>query len=317
MERADQARYPAAARRGGTPLPGPREGNGATMAWQQARTLYFTGKGGAGKSFVSSRLAREAARRGVNTAVVELVDDHRKTRSDAIARSAWIHPRVVDQAVALEHLLTRLVRLRFVSRRLLDSRTFSALAAAAPGVRDLAYLCYVYDLAAGRLERAFDLVLVNGLASGHSGALLETPARLSDLSLLGPAAHVVGAVGDWIADGSRFRVAIVTLAEELGVNETEELHQRLAQANVTVAPTVVNGVYPPRLTEEQLAWVRERKASSDAELYMRRRARQLRLAEQAVSPGGPIARTPYCFAPSPVESRAYRDVFDRLASEWT
>ncbi|RMF23260.1 MAG: hypothetical protein D6760_05715 [Deltaproteobacteria bacterium] len=284
---------------------------------RRTRTLYVTGKGGAGKSFITALLAREAARRGVRTAVVELVDEQPSPEDTEPPKSAWLRRIVLDQRAALAHLLTRLLRLPVVARRLLDSRTFSAVSAAAPGVKEIVYLSYLRDLACGRTPHCVDLVLVNGLASGHSRALLLAPERIGRLVPLGPVSSVVGETASFVTDEARFRVAVVTTPEELAVSETEELHDVLAQAGVPVTATVVNGVYPPRLTVEQLKWVRDHDASSDAMLYMNRRARQLALAERVASPAGQPLLLPYFFGSSPLEARTRGRLYEALVGGWS
>jgi len=284
---------------------------------RHTRTLYVTGKGGAGKSFVTALLAREAARRGVRTAVVELVDERPSPEDAEPPKSAWVRRIVLDQRAALGHLLTRLLRLPFVTRRLLDSRTFSAVSAAAPGVKEIVYVSYLRDLAFGRTPHQADLVLVNGLASGHSRALLSAPERTRRLIALGPVTGVVEDAASFVTDADRFRVTVVTTPEELAVSETEELHDALADAHVPVTATVVNGVYPPRLTADQLAWVRKHEASSDAMLYMNRRARQLALAERVASPAGEPLLLPFFFGSSPLEARTRGRLYEALVGGWS
>ena len=109
----------------------------------------------------------------------------------------------------------------------------------------------------------------------------------------------------------------LTTPEELAVSETEELHDALAEAHIPVTATVVNGVYPPRLTVEQLEWVRKHEASSDAMLYMSRRARQLALAEQVASPAGEPLLLPYFFGSSPLEARTRGRLYEALVGGWS
>ena len=267
-----------------------------------ARVLYVTGKGGVGKSFVAAELAHAAASRGLETALVDVAG-----QAFAVAEpSGDAGPRVdritLDPRTALRHLLTRLLRFGFLSNRLMDSRTFSAVAAAAPGLRDLVYLSYVRDLADGRIGHRFDLVVVNGVASGHTIAMLEAPARVAELVAMGPAASIARATRELVADARRFRVAVVTLPEELCVTETGELHAALARLAVAITPTVINGVYPRRAAEGQARWLEENRVSQDAALYLARRRRQLAFVEHVASPGGKPVIFPYRFDGEPTSS---------------
>jgi hypothetical protein len=262
-------------------------------ARRYARTVYVTGKGGAGKSLVATELAIEALARGRRVALVDTVDrTHPTTGFDRLPPKIE-HVRL-DPRDALRALLARLLRMRFLSDRLMDSRTFSAVAAAAPGLSDLVVLDAVREVAAGRAAGRFDLVIVNAAASGHSIAMLEAPRRIADLVTRGPVAAVARDARDFTLD-DRFRVAVVALAEELAVAETNELHRDLGRLGVAVTPTVVNGVYCARSTAEQADWMRVHAGFDDARLYLSRRDRQLGLASAVASPAGAPVLVPYLF----------------------
>ncbi len=203
----------------------------------------------------------------------------------------------LDERAALGQMVTRLLRVRFLAARLMDSRTFSAVAAAAPGVRELVYLSYIFDVARGRIaptgnRRAAppDIVFVDGFATGHTIELLSSPYTSAELIPIGPAARIARDIGQAARDADGFRVVSVTLPEELAATETAELQDALGEIGVRIAATVVNRVYPDRFehcvdgAEAALGWLHSRRAagepgSSDALLYERRRVRQSRIVE--------------------------------------
>jgi len=280
------------------------------------RTLFVTGKGGAGKSLVAGALAQEAARHGLRVALVDAVDPEDLTDRSGARTGPKVEKAVLEPRAALRHLLARLLRFSFLSDRLMDSRTFSAVAAAAPGLSDLVRLDYLREMAHGRVRGRFDLLVVNAPASGHGVGLLEAPRKIADVLPVGPAAAVARAARDFTIDSTSFRVVVVALPEELSVAETSELHAELKRLRVDVSPTVVNGVYPQRAGLEQTEWLRRHPGSSDARLYIARRDRQLALLADMASPRGALVVLPYLFRGVTVASADRARLFDAVATGW-
>jgi anion-transporting ArsA/GET3 family ATPase len=280
------------------------------MAARSAPTLFVTGKGGAGKSSVAQALALEAARRGMRVGLVEALDgDQRRCAPSTVG---GIDHLVLDPRHALRHLLARLLRFGFLSDRLMDSRTFSAVAAAAPGLYDLVRLDYLRELAEGRARASFDLLVIDAPASGHGIGLLEAPHLVSELAAIGPARTVAHAARAFISQNPAFRAVVVALPEELSVAETAETHAALSRLHVSVTATVVNGVYPQRASEPQAAWLRRHEGSTDARLYLERRERQIDLADGIASPGGPRVVLPYAFAGEAIAASERSRLFEVL-----
>lgn len=282
-----------------------------------ACTLFVTGKGGAGKSLVAGALAQEGARRGLRVALVDAVDPEDLTDLSGPRTGRAIEFLSLEPRSALRHLLTRLLRFGFLSDRLMDSRTFSAVAAAAPGLYDLVRLDYLRELAEGRVRGRYDLLVVNAPASGHGVGFLEAPRLVGDVVPLGPAATVARAARAFTTAGPRFRAVVVALPEELSLAETRDLHAELQRLGVAVTPTVVNGVYPARASAEQAAWLLSNPGSSDARLYIARRERQLGLLEAMASPAGPALTLPYSFKGVAVAAADRARLFDVVAGDLT
>ena len=115
-----------------------------------ARVLFVTGKGGVGKTTVAGLLAKAA---GIGGRPARLIDTCGRSDDGS------------DDRAVVEALITRLVGLRAVSRRMLDSRSFQALLAAIPGLVDVARLDAIRRLS--KKER----VVVDGPASGQAAAM--------------------------------------------------------------------------------------------------------------------------------------------------
>lgn len=279
------------------------------MSAGRARILFVSGKGGTGKSFVAEALARAAASRGLEVALVRVRGQAadadgvagRATHGDAAGArlggtaASRLEEVVFDERLTLEKFLVRVLRLGFVARRLLDSRTFSAVAAATPGLRDLVTLTAITALASPSRRPRLDLIVVDAPATGHSVPLLTAPTRVLDIAPLGPVAREARAARRLVADHTRFLPLIVTTPEELAVTEALTLYDDLLRAGVPAPRIAVNGLWPEHLEPRFADWLTASAASSDALLHWKRRRRQLDLIAMLEGRVGPCAALPFSF----------------------
>jgi anion-transporting ArsA/GET3 family ATPase len=232
------------------------------------RLLFVSGKGGVGKSVITATLALYAFRRRKRVLVVEL-SPYGKLREllggpPPSAEPAEIQPRLeivrIEPRRALEDFLQTILPVRMLRQRLLASHSFSILTAAAPGIEEflaLAKIAELEGLTSGLRRRPrYDLVLVDAPATGHSLSLLSTARTLMEMMPIGPIGKMASRVNERLADPRRTAAVIVTIPEEMAVNETIEIRSGLAQSGaVAVGPLVVNAMWPERFTAEEIRWL--------------------------------------------------------------
>ena len=117
---------------------------------------------------------------------------------------------------------------------------------AAPSFNELVVWSAVYHYVCGTHPRAkmnFDHVVVDMPASGHAVTMLESrkeSLKSLDLATLQSVLELVSL----FTDPKRTAMVVVTLRDELPVNETIQLRQRLAdEVNVNVTHVVLNQVF--------------------------------------------------------------------------
>ncbi len=281
----------------------------------RATILFVTGKGGSGKSWISAGLAREAAARGLRSARVRVTAPSEADHQPGAGSSRGFEDIVVREREALADFLHEVIPLGFVARRLLDSETFSAVAAAAPGLRDLVALATVARLGQG--SDAFDLVVVDAPASGHSVPMVTAPARVGEVVSFGRIARLVEDLDRLVRDNDRFRVLVVTTPEELSVIEAIDLSEELTAAGAPPARVVVNGLWPAYLDGVCARWLRRSGASGDALLHLGRRERQESLVARLQARVGPTSTIAQHFGEPEARERRREiaELFDELTAQ--
>lgn len=235
-----------------------------TLPLFERRLIIVTGKGGVGKTAVAMAAAVAAAIAGRRTLLVELTDTGTLGERLGLSHPLGREPRRIraklsacrlDAREALEDFIQGLMPIRLFARRLLNSWSFRTVAAAAPGIDEFLAL---YRLSRWERERGrggrrprYDLVIVDALATGHSIPLLTAPETFLRMVPVGPFAELARELRDLIQDARRTAVAVVTLPEEMAVNEAIELYQHLNGLGLPLTAPIVNGVLPRRFSPEE------------------------------------------------------------------
>jgi anion-transporting ArsA/GET3 family ATPase len=239
------------------------------------RLLFVSGKGGAGKTVVAAAVALYASRQRRRVLLVELSPYgriHELLGAPVPGPEPMeIQPRLelvrIEPRRALEEFLQGILPVRALRRRLLASHAFSIFTAAAPGIEEFLVLTEIAHFEAMRgglrRRRRYDLLVVDAPATGHSLPLLSTARTLIEMMPIGPIGRAAGEVNRLLGDPRRTAAVIVTLAEEMAVNETLEIVGGLSRSRVVaLGPLLVNAVWPQRFTAEEAQWLT--RAGADA-----------------------------------------------------
>jgi anion-transporting ArsA/GET3 family ATPase len=220
---------------------------------RQSRVLVVAGKGGVGKTTVTAALARMAAHAGLSVLIVELEGkggvmaafgrkgslDYEETLLHDGAGEVRARRITPDDAL-LEYLADH--GMKRISKRLVSSGALDVVATAIPGIRDILVLGKVKSLERGEVA---DLILVDAPATGHAMTFLSSARGLLDAARAGPVRAQAADVVELLTDPARSQVALVTLPEEMPVNEVVEAAYTLEdRIGVTLGPVVVNGCLP-------------------------------------------------------------------------
>ena len=214
------------------------------------KLLFVTGKGGVGKSTIAAALGVLGAQLGKRTLVGEV--DAKGNLSDFFeTKPTGYEPREVQPNLfamsmsteaSLKEYLTIQLRIPLLARLGVLARTFDFVANAAPGVKEIVTVGkFVWEVDRG----TYDLIVVDAAATGHIVGQLSAPQAINELIQMGPVREQTGWMLDILNDPARTGVVIVAAPEEMPVNETIELSERLREAtDVDLAAVIVNRVLP-------------------------------------------------------------------------
>jgi anion-transporting ArsA/GET3 family ATPase len=232
----------------------------------EKRLVFVTGKGGVGKSTISIAMGLAAAKAGKRTIVCEVASQENASRVFRKGEVGFNEVKVTDNLWAIsidpdesmrEYLLLQL-KVRAMRDLLVRSRVFNYLAAATPGLKELVTIGKVWELAQPERKvkkgREYDLVIVDAPATGHGVGFLQTPRTFAGIARVGPMHTQANELDRYITDHGTTGVAIVSLPEEMPVNETASLEATLTEeVGVEVNRVYMNAMYPERFDGEEAA----------------------------------------------------------------
>jgi anion-transporting ArsA/GET3 family ATPase len=274
------------------------------------RLVVVTGKGGTGKTTVAAALGLMAARAGKRAVVCEVAEQERLAALFGVAplgpEERELAPGLSGVSIDPERAKSEWLRHQLKSGALAGmlghSRIFQYLTAAAPGLSELVTMGAIWDLA--QLERrlggaVYDLAIVDAPATGHGIALLRSPKTFADIARVGPIHRQAMRIHDFVTNPEVTGVLAVALAEEMPVNETIELGERLeAELGASMNAVVVNGLYPDRFTNDEakrIASVDGDSAAAALGEHHRARAQRAELRRLKSAVDAPVATLPFLF----------------------
>jgi anion-transporting ArsA/GET3 family ATPase len=212
--------------------------------------LFVLGKGGVGRSTLATALGLMFAQRGERVLIMEWTVEESiapwfgKASMD-FERSgtwAWIpEPMPIAPGLSVfNYRLREALRGYFVDhlglslfyKRVIDGPHMRRLIEAAPGIAELLFigqLWWMTSLAETEAGLQFDRIVVDAPATGHGASLLDLPATLATIGATGLLALEVQRVVKMMADPARTGALVVSLPEELSVEETIELVPRVTK----------------------------------------------------------------------------------------
>jgi anion-transporting ArsA/GET3 family ATPase len=225
------------------------------MSLLDRRFLFVVGKGGVGKSAVATSIALAAASQGKRTLLAmveckERVSDFLEVPAIGSQIAKNVRPNLdavtLVPEVALEEYGMMVLKVRALYKLIFENRLVRAFLDGVPGIASWSMLGKAFFHASPPSGApAYDLVVVDAQATGHSLEMLRVPVVIQKVAPPGLLRKEADRALEMFRNSSESGMVLVTLPEDMPTNETLELHAALtAELSLPIGALVVNRVLP-------------------------------------------------------------------------
>jgi len=234
--------------------------NERTGRWP-ARLHVVTGKGGTGKTSVAAALALGLAEGGRRTLLVEVEGrqgiaqlfgyaplPYQELRIAEVPGGGEVRALAVDPEEALLEYLDMFYKLGAAGRALRKVGAIDFATTIAPGLRDVLLTGKVKEATTRSHDgkRRYDAVVLDAPPTGRIGRFLNVTAETARLAKIGPIKTQSEGVASLLRSPIT-AVHVVTLLEEMPVQESLDAIAELTALHIPVGRIIVNAARPPLL----------------------------------------------------------------------
>lgn len=227
------------------------------------RFLFITGKGGVGKTTVTAALASALADGGRKVLIAICDAKERVSTLFGVPpipqQITEIAPNIdavrIEPELALREYGEMILRSKTVYNAVFENKYVKSFFKGVPGLSEWAVLgkaWYHSTAEAGEGGGTYDIVLFDAPATGHGLDMLRVPKVIVDVVPPGVLRRDAERAWQMFQDPKRAGVVVVTLPEDMPVNETLELQQALdTELHLPLALLVINCVQEELFSDDE------------------------------------------------------------------
>ncbi|RNI18285.1 ArsA-related P-loop ATPase [Flexivirga caeni] len=240
--------------------------------WDGVRLHVVTGKGGTGKTTIAAALAMSLATHGKRVLLAEVegrqgisgVFDVPRLGEDEVQVATGpgggqVMGLSVDPKAALLEYLQMFYKLGMAGGMLERFGVIDFATTVAPGLRDVLLIGKVYEAVRRRPSRRgtrsaqlYDAVVLDAPPTGRVGQFLGVNHAMAGLAKMGPVKNQADAITA-LLQSAQTAVHLVTLLEEMPVQETVEAAAELRALSLPLGAVVINQEVTPPVGDGTLA----------------------------------------------------------------
>ncbi|TCC29790.1 ArsA-related P-loop ATPase [Kribbella sindirgiensis] len=292
-----------------------------------ARLHVVTGKGGTGKTTVAAAMALALAEQGKRILLVEVEGRQGLAQLFDVPPLPYVERRIahgpgggevfalaVDAEAALLEYLDMYYHLGRAGKALEKVGAIDFVTTIAPGLRDVLLTGKVYEATRRKVngKLAYDAVVVDAPPTGRIAPFLNVNTEVAGLAKVGPIRNQADAIMGMLRSDIT-RIHLVTLLEEMPVQETLDAVGHLEALDLRIGSIVVNLVRNSPLDDDALALAVKGKLPT-AELTRGLKAAGLTIGDDLVET---LAREAHDHAIRVGLERENRDRIDALGKQVT
>ncbi|MEU4239056.1 ArsA-related P-loop ATPase [Actinoplanes sp. NPDC026619] len=296
-------------------------GERVNSRWPE-RLHVVTGKGGTGKTTVAAALALGLAASGRRTLLVEVESrqgiaqlfeveplPYKELRIAQVPGGGEVRALAVDPEEALLEYLDMFYHLGAAGRALRKVGAIDFATTIAPGLRDVLLTGKVKEATTRSQDgkRIYDAVVLDAPPTGRIGRFLNVTAETAKLAKMGPIKTQSDGVSSLLRSPIT-AVHVVTLLEEMPVQETLDAMAELKALNISLGRIIVNNARPALLTGGKVTKAELKRGlaeaglatdattvnglAAEAKAYLARRDLEETLRGELAEAGHPIVELP-------------------------
>lgn len=215
---------------------------------ERRRIFFVTGKGGTGKSTITSTIAMISSRR-YKTLIVDF-DNKRSTQREILGVSSLsTEPQRVSENLyfshiepedALRYYLVDYLKSQFLINMAVNLKPLRSFYNALPAAKEMLISYFLIHLVR---DYDFEKVFIDMPASGHAELFLKIPYSARGIFSKGPVISIIRDLNAYVYDSERCGVIQVALPDEVVISETIEFFNRFSRIeNISVIVVLVNKI---------------------------------------------------------------------------